>query len=204
MSLLKMSGLAAVTAVAAMAFMGVSSAMAMKTAICTSNEAGALTCADENQFETVHAVATDMVFLSSGGNVLCSSSLLETTLLELAAPQVGHNISLTFSGCKIGLINCTVTAPTLGTISLLKTTTNLGTMQFHGMKISIQCGFGFECIYEGLPSFHLLGASSLGDSPSKGGFRGEESEMTSSADGCPPGIVLDVFWESLEPVYIKS
>jgi len=80
-------------------------------------------------------------------------------------------------------------------------------MQFHGMTLLVKCSFLFECLYEGLPTFHLLGATLFGNGPgNNGGFRGSESTLTSGPFDapCPPGIILDIFWESLTPVYIKS
>lgn len=207
MKLIKPFGFAALASVIAMALVGASPAMASKTAICKTNEGGLLACAEANQWKKVHAVATGPVILSSLGNVVCEGSLFEVTLLGLGAPQIGHNNSLLWSGCTNGAVPCTVVTSTLGTSLYLKTAANLGEMQFHGMTLSIKCGFGFECVYEGLPIFHLLGATAFGDGPdNNGGIRGVESEMTSGPlDGpCPPGIVLDVFWEALAPVYIKS
>jgi len=190
-----------------MALVGASPAMAEETAICKSNEGGELACAEENQWEKVHAVATNPVILSSEGNISCTGSLFEVTLLALEAPQVGHNNSLLWSGCKTLFgIPCSVITSTLGTSTYLKTAANLGEMQFHGMTLTIKCGLGFECVYEGLPVFHLLGSTAFGDSAGNGGIRGVESEMTSGPldAPCPPGIVLDVFWEALAAVYIKS
>jgi hypothetical protein len=157
--------------------------------------------------EKIHAVATDPVILSSEGNVLCASSLIETTLLALGAPQVGDNTSLTWSECKSSTSVCEVKTTALGTLLYLKTEVNLGTAQFHNMKLLIKCSIFFQCEYEGLPTFHLLGATLLDNGPgNNGGMRGVETTLTSGPfDGpCPPGIVLDLFWEALEPVYVKS
>jgi hypothetical protein len=208
MKLVKASGLAVIAAVAAMALVGTSTAMAGNTAICKSNEGGALACAEANQYKTTHSVALDAVILNSFANVLCESSLLQVTHLGLGAPQVGHVTALTWTGCKAAGVSCTVTTPKLGTLLFLKTAVNLGEAQFHGMTILVQCALiGFECLYEGLPTFHLLGATSFGNGPeNNGGVRGVESTLTTGPfDGpCPPGVVLDLFWESLTPVYTKS
>jgi len=208
MRLIKVFGLVAISAIAAMAFIGVSSAIAGNTAICKTNEGGALTCAEANQWKKIHAVANDPVILSAGGNVLCTSSLLEFTLLGLGAPQTGHVNSLTWNECVYKeALKCTVTTIALGTLLFLKTAVNLGVSQFHNMKLLIECGIFspfVDCIYEGLPSFHLLGAESFGDGPENGGIRGIESGLSSPLDACPPEIVLDLFWGALEPVYIKS
>jgi hypothetical protein len=209
MRLIKTFGLATVMAMAAMALVGVSSANAGSTAICKTNEGGLLTCSLANQWKKIHAVATNPVILSAEGNLTCASSLLEFTLLGLAAPQVGHLEKLTWEKCVYAGFNCTITTIAPGKILFLKTAVNLGVAQYHDMKLLIECGFApfLDCTYEGLPSFHLLGASSFGNSPSNGGIRGtEDAGFTSGLFdfACPPEIVLDLFWASLEPTYVKS
>jgi hypothetical protein len=205
MRLTKVFGLSVVTAITAMALFGASSASAMNTALCSSNEGGALTCAAGNQWKSVHAVATAPLILSSMGNLLCEKSLLEASLLGLAAPQVGHVKSLTFVNCK-GAVPCTMTTTSLGTLSFLKTASNLGSMQFHNMKIFIKCSIFFECEYEGLPSFHLVGASMLTDNAGNGGIEGTKVGLTSNSplDACPGAIFFDVFWSASAPVYVKT
>jgi hypothetical protein len=208
MRLIKAFGLTAGCAIAAMAFIGSSSAMAGNTALCKSNEEGALTCAEANQLKKIHAVATNAVILSAGGNVVCKSSLLEVTLLGLGAPQTSHVNSLTWTECIYKeIVKCTVTTIALGTLLFLKTAANLGVSQFHNMKLLIECGIFspfVDCIYEGLPAFHLLGAESFGDGSSNGRITGKETALTTPLDACPGEIVLDLFWEALEPVYVKS
>jgi hypothetical protein len=209
MNPIKVFGLAVIAAITAMVLVGTSTAMAGNTAICKTNEGGLLTCSLINQWKKIHAVATNPVILSAEGNLTCASSLLEFTLLGLAAPQVGHLEKLTWEKCVYAGFNCTITTIAPGKILFLKTAVNLGVAQYHDMKLLIECGFApfLDCTYEGLPSFHLLGASSFGDSPNNGGIRGgEKSEFTTGPldFACPPEIVLDLFWEALEPVYIKS
>jgi hypothetical protein len=209
MRLIKAFGLAAAVATVAMALVGVSSATAGNTAICKTNEGGLLTCSLTNQWKKIHAVATNPVILSAEGNLTCSSSLLEFSLLSLGAPQVGHLEKLTWEKCVYAGFNCTITTIAPGLILFLKTAANLGVAQYHDMKLLIECGFApfLDCVYEGLPSFHLLGASPFGGSPSNGGIRGgEESGFTTGPFdfACPPEIELDLFWAALEPVYIKS
>jgi len=201
---IKMLGLAMIAAIAATACLGASSAVAMNTALCKTNEGGALSCAEANQYKTIHAVATDPVILNGVANLLCASSLLEAKLLGLAAPQIGHVTSLTWSECKAGSFPCTITTKTLGLLLFLKTAVNLGEMQFHEMTLLVKCSLLFECLYEGLPTFHLLGAEGFGDEANNGGFRGKETPLASPLDACPPEIFLDIFWGALEPVYIKT
>lgn len=109
MRLIKMLGLVTVVAVAAMAFIGASSAMAMNTALCSSNEGGALACSAGKQVTGLHTVASDLVFLTNVGNVLCKESLMELNVLGLGAPQVTHLTKLTWTGCSAGGTACTIT-----------------------------------------------------------------------------------------------
>lgn len=207
MRFIKTFALAVLTAALAMAFAGASTAMGMNTAICASNEGGTLTCAPENQFANVHAVANGVKILSSIGTVECEKSLLAATLGKLAAPQVGTTTSLTWEGnCHLGKIACTVSTTSLGIILFLKTAVNLGEMQFHEMTVFIKCGVFISCHYEGLPTFHLVGASEFGDGAGNGGVESKKVTLKGppTDDLCPESIFLDLFWEASEPVYIKS
>jgi hypothetical protein len=203
--LIKTFGLAAIVTVAATAFIGVSAAAAGNTALCKSNEAGALTCADVNKAISIHAVATDLVFLSAV-NILCGSSLLQATVLPLGAPQVAHITSLTWNDCLLGATTCIVTVLKLGLILLLKTAANLGDALFHDTEWRVQCGIFVNCEYGGLFVLHLLGSSAFGDGPSgNGGTRGTKTELGSGNSDAPcPETLWDVFYESLTPVYVKS
>ncbi len=206
MRLTKVFGLTVIAAIAAMALLGASSATAMNTALCSSNESGALTCAAANQFKTIHAVAKGVVFLTPEGPITCEESLLSLTLLGLAAPQVGHVTSLTWKGCTNGAVVCTVTTTSLGTELFLKTAVNLAIGQFHNMELSFKCNIFFECKYGGLPTLHVVGASLLDDNTGNGGIKSDGSGLTSTSplDFCPGEIVPDLFWGALSPVYVKT
>ncbi|HEU4682602.1 MAG TPA: hypothetical protein VFS51_12680, partial [Gemmatimonadales bacterium] len=129
---IKMLGLAAVAAVAAMAFVGVSSAMATNTALCT--ESGVLVCpAGKVYTGHIEGLAVNPVLLGTifgiQGTISCEHSKILGNALGLGNPQVTHIESITFTGnCKTSLgASCTVKSTTLGLVNLLKTAPNLGT-----------------------------------------------------------------------------
>jgi hypothetical protein len=198
--------LAIAAATVAMALIGAAPAMAGNTAMCSSNEAGALTCAAEKQVTTFHAVALNSIFLTELLNVECKTALAEGTILALGAPQVGHLTKFNWTNCSSG---CTVTTTQLGSLLFLKTTSNLGELTYDKLIFKISC-FGFiNCEYTPVGSTHLLGATGLlGDSgeSSNGGFgRTEVSLAPSSPVDAPcPAASWHFFYESLTPLWVKT
>src|SRR5436190_4451027 len=102
---IKMIGLAALTALMAMAFVGASSAMAENTTLCTADGSG---CGVTHIHET--SVGNAKLLTSFGttecealalGDVKKGTSALATTL-EL-------EVNLTYSSCKLGSTSCTAT-----------------------------------------------------------------------------------------------
>ena len=114
-------GLAAVTALAAMAFVGASTASANgPTVLCTVDSR--LTCPAANQvtLKLVHFVATNPQLLGPP-NITCASALLSAESLHSGNPYKLHIHELAYSGCstKIFLkINCTVTTTHNGLLDL--------------------------------------------------------------------------------------
>ena len=149
MRLMKMFGLAVLAAVAAMAFVGASSASAnQSTTLCKINQ---LPCASTNQWPTgTGLVGTSVgtaLLLSDIVTVHCNSTASgKITSAALAKPLVGTLVP-SFTGCKTGSgTNCTVTTSS-GTMLLLKTGPGVGTATVHNVLARVQCGFFIDCSY---------------------------------------------------------
>jgi hypothetical protein len=153
-----MFGLTTIAAVAAMAFVGASSASATNTALCTANE---LVCATGNVYTGhVEALSLSPVLLSSVGNVECEHSVILGNALGLANPLVIHLELIDFTGnCHLGITGCTVVTKALGLLLLLKTGHNVATksLESHGNNVLVNCAGVLHCVYGGLFSVTALG-----------------------------------------------
>jgi hypothetical protein len=212
-----MFGLAAIAAVAAMAFLGASSASAtFHTALCKSNEGGALTCAPANLATHIEAESVgSTLLLTDIVTVHCDSSHVLAEALGLSGlnpttgaiePQLVHLTELTFTGCKTTAgLNCTVTVLTpLGDLLVLKTAANLANIQSHKTSAKVVCGFILSCTFGGLPTLHGLGSAN------------DTSHAHVTASKVPLGLEggslcpAEATWDSLYlvtlplPLYIKS
>jgi len=218
MRLIKMFGLAASAAVAAMAFVGASSAMAdggNGTAICKQDE---LACAAANLYPantTVLASLLNPGLTGVGASLLGPNLVLEVTcfqshsksktLAALASPLTGHLEELSFSHCfhKTG-VACTVTINHVGELLLLKTAANLGTATVHNVSATVECGISpviFRCFYKtnAMP-MHALGTGLDGTAAMLVADHAElteEKKLTSI--GCPTRGLFDGAYEILSP-----
>lgn len=156
MRFLKMFGLTAMAAVAAMAFIGASSASATSTVLCKVNQ---LVCpAGEAYTGAVAALAVNPVLLTSTGNVECNHSVIEGNALGLGSPLVGHITNIAFTGnCHIGVTPCEIETVKKGTLLLLKTGPNAGVAESHNNEVLVNCGLVIHCTYGGLFSTPALG-----------------------------------------------
>jgi len=155
-----MLSLAAIAAIAAMAFVGTSSAFAEKEVVlCESPE---LEC--EHPWPnptTIVAHAIKPTLLSSVGTVECEKSLVELTLLNTLAKLIlGHILSLSFEGnCHLGSTKCEVTVKETGAVS---STHGANKLEWTGVAVplslgatsmnsiaNVHCGFLINCTYEG-------------------------------------------------------
>ena len=146
-----MFGLAALAAVAAMAFVGATSASAVSTQLCSTHTS--LTCSSAQTH--VHAtLKTGTVGkLLSPISVLCLGVLVENNVLGLATngPQVVHTTNLTFSGCGTGSAhdNCTVTTEEQPLSHLLKTGLDEGVLLNLTGRTRLVCSnIGINCVYD--------------------------------------------------------
>jgi len=219
---IKMLGLAALTALMAMAFVGASSAMAKEpTALCKVDE---LPCETENIVTHVHETTLSgakATLLNSISNVLCDVLFLGDVLSEnagvkglseLLEPKPGEHFwmpllisgTFTYSNCVDEKPNsCTVTEESgPAHIDVLKLSKELAEVTGEGL-VKVVCS-GISCKYngEGL-SGHALGPLTSSE------LNGEVtlSEQTTTKVGgllCPSTAKLDIATTPLEKVYISS
>jgi len=217
-----MFSLAALAAVAAMAFMGASTAAAStNTLLCKNHEQPC-----NNPVSLIHLVSVKDAggnyprLLNSTANILCLEVLAEGHVLGLGNPQEVHLLSLTASGCGTNSShnNCTFTmsaseeSPTL--IDVLRESLNLGKINLlkdnegKSPTLHVECTiFGFieiECTWDltGL-EFNMEGAGHSGGA-GNGMITANKSpgSLTEGTGLCPETESLDFLLEPLEPAYI--
>lgn len=111
MKIARMIGLAAIAALALMAFAGASQALAAKTVLCKSPGS----CASGNEYPSgtaIKATSSSVEIKQEEGYVpiKCSGSTLEGKTTAASGEPLGAEITAwTLSGCKQGATNCTVT-----------------------------------------------------------------------------------------------
>jgi hypothetical protein len=197
-----MFGLAAIAAVAAMAFIGVPSASANNsTALC--NEASeALACPGAQLTTTLHGTASEPLLHTSIVNVKCTSSLAKISVLGLGNPQSGHLEELTWTGCKThGGTNCTVTTLLKGLLNGLKLSTTHAHIESDGnTAVLVKCGESLHCIYAGKPT--LLAEGSPAD------LKANTTVTEVAAHGekfiCPNTSTWLALYTNLSNVYIRG
>jgi len=154
MRLTKMFGLAAVAAVAAMAFVGASSASAETwTTICLVHTS--LVCPEKENIDLFTFKAVGSTILKTNiATVLCltSKGALEVEKELLANPLLVKLHELVFLECGTNAEhnNCTVTVEQLPLLIVLKTALNLGTATVNKelpAKIKVECGKLINCAY---------------------------------------------------------
>jgi hypothetical protein len=193
----KTFGLAALTAMAVMAFIGATSAMAESTELCSEDTATFTdqVCPAGKAVTTISSTATTLELLTSISNLRCEFALLTASALALDAPQIFHATSLVYDLCS-----CTVTPETLGVIEVLKEGTELATVKMVGFVIKLEC-FGFTCWY-GSATGHGLGPLITEDN----GHVAFTKATFNKVKGlfCPSESKLDATFVNRSPVYIAS
>ena len=200
MRLIKMLGIAALAAVAAMAFLGATSASATNTQLCKTHTG--LTCGAGNGVTSHHMVLTSGTVgkILAAINILCLGILIQATPLGLGNPQSIHANAvegLMFTGCGTGAAhdNCTVTVQEVPLLDLLKTGLDEGILTATSGRTRLQCpGLGLDCVYD------LEGMEF-----SVGGGHLTATEIPLSELGgsffCPDEGFLDGLLEALTDVY---
>jgi hypothetical protein len=202
---IKMFGLTAIAVVAAMAFIGVSSASAtLSTQICTVPDTANLKCL--TAATTVHGIATEPLLDSSLVNVKCESSLAKASLLGLGNPQVAHIEDLTWTGCKThGGTNCTVTTNLKGLLLILKLSLSDAHVESHGTTVTVKCGELINCSYGNLPVLLALSTTETAAATLHASTTVTRDTAHSGAF-CPSSSTWLALYTSLtgEPLYIES
>ncbi len=165
-----MFGLAAVAAVAAMAFIGATSASALNTQLCNSHTAltcaagqGSTTVSMNNAHDGVGTLLSDLV------DVLCLSVSGTGTPLGPGNPQLIHITALSFTGCGTtsSHSNCEVTVTELPLAHLVKTGLDAGSLLGLNGKTFLSCenvdifGTDIECEYDATGLTFSVGAQHL-------------------------------------------
>jgi hypothetical protein len=210
-----MFGLAAIAAVAAMAFVGASSAMAENTSLCTEDVAVGTACPSGKLALHVHFETQK---LSGGVLVPAKNKLLNpiltvecvglflgdvtnATLLGAPLTVLGN---LSYSSCTAG---CAVTESSPdGVISVLREGgEELGKVTGTGFKVLVNCGLStLHCVYDGQGLVgDGLGALIAGHT---GAVKFNEAVVHSTGEGllCPSEAKLDANFLPLEALYIRS
>jgi hypothetical protein len=198
-----MFGLAAFAAVAAMALVGATSAMATNTILCEEDSAGS-GCPPTALPEATHVHYTTLTgakaeLLSSIVNVKCAVLYLGNSL-GLAAPLVIHG-NFTYSSCETEIGSaCTATElSSSALINVLKTGAETGTVTGKG-EVLVECGILIHCVYDGTG---LAGAAqgSLGN-----GHVTITKQTLNKVSGflCPKTATLDILTGSLTSLYIRE
>ena len=205
MRLIKMLGLAAISAMAATALIGVSSAAA-STALCKES---ANPCPPGQLVTEYHLLAENVTILTSTVNFSCAETLLKGTLLGLGSPQVGHITAFTFTECKTELgTPCSVSAVLLGLMNFSQTGKNKGEVSFEKTSLEYECGSYINCAYGGLPELTIL--SVLGASlPTHAGLVQANGvklaeDLNHSHGICPKVAKWDALYEFSEDTYVME
>ena len=200
MRLIKMFGLAAVAAVAAMAFIGAGSASATDTELCLNHEPPELICDERADF--VEFLGS-MLILADPVDILCLHVYGEAEALELGDPQLIHFYLFDFLDCgtKSTHSNCEIYVLELPLALLLKTGLDQGLLTFDSGLILVICdnidifGIDIECSYDATGLSLAVGAQHLTADDTA------VNEVGSDAL-CPNDPTLDGLLETLDPVYV--
>lgn len=200
MKSIRMFALVAMAVLAAMAFVGVSSAMAGHTALCADDEA---LCAEP--IEHLHEKAVGIMTLLNGSlNVECKNVLfLGETLSPLANPLIIHG-TFTYPELECNNRSCIVEEENgPAEVKVLREGNELAKVTIEWLIHVICIGF-INCRYNGVGLIgHRLGVLSSTQ------LFGEVSMLgitlnKESGTFCPTTAKLDLVTTPLEPVYVST
>jgi hypothetical protein len=199
---IKIIGLAALTALMAMAFVGASSAMAETTALCKVDETP---CEAENQVDSLHETSVGKAkFLTSLFTTECNALFSGTVATKLANPLVISG-NFTYTNCKLGESICTLTEENgPAEIKVLKEghETAKRTLEY---LVHLKCGTSIDCSYTGT---NLVGTvkGPLLSTLTTGEVTFSEQAATKEAGGllCPKTSKIDITTTPLSATYISS
>jgi hypothetical protein len=201
----KVFGAAVFGALATMAFLGASIAAAETTALCKKHENP---CAAANIYVGhFDAVAENPKLLTNITTIECQKAHLLGYALGLANPLTIHLEDFSFfEDCLTATGHvCTFEDVELGLALLLRTGSNLGSLQLHNTKVLVSCPEAFiHCVYGGLPVFHAIG------SPNKEALATLHANEATLENGeglfCPEEAKLDALYKVVlpDPIVISS
>jgi hypothetical protein len=212
MKSIKMLGLVALAALMAMAFVGITSAMATSTALCKED---VLVCPEAKRISHVHEVN----LTGKPGILLGSVEVLCETVLFLGDVQSANNLgnplvilgNFTYEKCMTsGGTSCEVKevskpeVPIHTVLDVLKEAHELASVTSLLGEVNVHCGFAINCTYDGQGlTGHALGP--LLSEATNGEVRIEEATVhRSGGTFCPETGKLDLLTVPLEPVYISE
>jgi hypothetical protein len=189
MKLARLIGLVCVTAIAALALVGPSSAMAETTALCSVEENP---CKESNQIKEIEFEADDIVVLTSAMDYECDASF-SATVSGLGAPQTLTVTEMQYTSCNQG---CSRTVEELGTFSVNRTGADLGYMTGIGFEVYVECESSIDCTYAytGMSGTIQGGHITFVEAP----FEKISGLL------CPDEAYLDALFVASEPVYVMS
>ena len=205
MRLIKMLGLTAVAAMAAMAFVGASTASA-ETGNVVLCEIAELECTEDAYPNptTIVGHSSSPELHTSVGTVVCDESLAELTVLnELAPSAVGHIKALEFKGnCKLGSTSCTVSVIKLGLVNIVHGANALEALATSdgNTEATVKCGSLINCTYGGKPVLQVV---SLEDGMTHL-FTNETELLLAKGFFCPKNSKWDADYLGLGTYYIES
>jgi hypothetical protein len=199
--LTKMIGLVAVAALAAMAFVGASSASANgPTSLCKVDQ---LVCAEANLIKAVHDIDPEALLLSSILDVECEALFHGTVLAPYLAKPLHILGNFLYSNCNEG--ECEAKEPGASPTSLLtilKTGVEKATVTGTG-EVLVKCGSFLHCVYNGT-GLVGEGLGALLSGPNGVTQTHEATVNKVSGFLCPSTGKLDTLYRPLIPTYISE
>jgi hypothetical protein len=200
---IKLIGLAVLTALLAMAFVGATSAMAESTALCSADESP---CAKANLIKHIHEESVGKAkLLSSVGTTECNVLFLGMVLLE-GNPLTTYG-TLTLTNCGLGGSSCTATEENgPGEIRVLKEGHETAKVTYEYL-VHLTCSGFIDCSYNGVG---LVGTAKgpllSAQTPDNGEVSLSEQTTNKETGGflCPKTAKLDIVTSPLRATYISA
>lgn len=211
MRLIKLFGLAASAAIAAMAFLGASSASAEFDTVLCSEDNGTLFCPSGKQVSAVHFEdpLAELLNDKTLTPIHCKALFLGNALGLAEAPNAlvvhGH---FSYTNCNNG---CTASeqpgsdgAPG-GLLLVLKTAAGLGEVTGHGFEVRVTCALLINCDFteDGLVG-HAVSATGSHNGLVSAHFQEVKHLPAGGQFLCPETAELHALFESATPLYLKS
>lgn len=201
MKAIKRIGLAALAVLATTAFVGVTSATAESTVLCSADESP---CAEGNVITHLHGTSVGKAkLLTSLGTVECNALALGDVIEE--GPPLVLSGTGTYTNCVLGGSNCTVTEEN-GPVETkaLKEGHEIGSVTGEGL-FHVVCGSTIDCSYNGTGLKGLINGPLLSTQPN-GEITTSEQAANKEPGGflCPKTAKEDGTATSLVAVYAST